>query len=239
MKRLDGQVAIITGASAGLGRAAAVAFAREGAKVVVTARRADRLRALVQEIAAFGGEATSFAEDAALEETANSVFRLAKEKFGRVDILINNAGIGNYKLIADTTVAEYDEMMAANVRSGFVFTRAVVAEMIAQRSGQIVFVSSVAGLTGAAKESVYAATKFAQVGMAQSLDAELRPHGIKVTAFCPGGMKTEFAIGHGRTDESVAQSRYMEASEVADALVNLCALPANVRVPQMVVRHMG
>ncbi|MBS1814441.1 MAG: SDR family oxidoreductase [Acidobacteria bacterium] len=239
MKRLEGQVAIITGASAGLGRATAVAFAREGAKVVVTARRAERLDALVREIESFGGEAVGFAGDAALEETADRVFKLAKEKFGRVDILINNAGIGNYKLITDMSVAEFDEVMAANVRSGFVFTRAVVAEMIAQKSGQIVFVSSVAGLAGAAKESVYAATKFAQVGMAQSLDAELRPHGIKVCAFCPGGMKTEFAIGHGRTHELVAQSRYMEAAEVAEALVHLCALPANVRVPQVVVRHMG
>lgn len=239
MERLSGQVAIITGASSGLGYATAIAMAREGAKIVATARRADRLRMLVREIREFGGEAISLSDDASLEETANRIASMARERFGKIDILINNAGIGNYKTILDTTAAEYDEMMASNVRSGFVFTRAVVPGMIQQESGQIIFVSSVAGLTGSAKESVYAATKFAQVGMAQSLDAELRPYGIKVCAFCPGGMKTEFAIGYGRTDESVAKSTYMHPSEVAEALVNICALPHNVRVPQVVVRHMG
>jgi 3-oxoacyl-[acyl-carrier protein] reductase len=97
----------------------------------------------------------------------------------------------------------------------------------------------VAGLQGAAGESVYCATKFAQAGFAQSLDAELRKHGIKVGTIFPGGVKSEFALGHGRTEESIRDSRMMEPAEVADAIVYACLQPPNVRIPQMTVRHMG
>jgi NADP-dependent 3-hydroxy acid dehydrogenase YdfG len=236
MKKLQGKVAIVTGASAGLGHATARALAAEGASVVVTARREERLRLLVDEI----GERSAFlAGDVSLESTAGEVLALALQRFGRIDILINNAGQGNYKQLVDTSAAEFDEMMATNVRSGFVFSRAVAPHMIAQKSGHIVFISSVAGLAGAANESVYCASKFAQVGFSQALDAELRPHRIKVTALCPGGIKTEFAVGQGRTEESVAQSRMMDPQELAETIVFTCSLTANLRVPQMTVRHMG
>jgi short-subunit dehydrogenase len=235
----SGRVVVVTGASSGLGAASARAFARRGDAVVVTARREERLQALAEEIVAEGGKAVWLAGDASMEATAEAVVKLALEQFGRVDVLVNNAGQGSYQSLLDTTAAQYDEMMAANVRSGFVFARAVVPGMIAQGNGVILFVSSIAGLAGAANEAVYCASKFAQVGMAQALDAELRPKGIKVEVICPGGMKTEFAVGHGRTEESVAQSRMMEPSEVAETVVFACSLPSNVRVPSMIVRHMG
>jgi short-subunit dehydrogenase len=235
----SGRVVVVTGASSGLGAASARAFARRGDAVVVTARREERLQALAEEIVAEGGKAVWLAGDASMEATAEAVVKLALEQFGRVDALVNNAGQGSYQSLLDTTAAQYDEMMAANVRSGFVFARAVVPGMIAQGNGVILFVSSIAGLAGAANEAVYCASKFAQVGMAQALDAELRPKGIKVEVICPGGMKTEFAVGHGRTEESVAQSRMMEPSEVAETVVFACSLPSNVRVPSMIVRHMG
>jgi len=234
-----GRVVVVTGASSGLGAASARAFARRGDAVVLTARRAERLEALVGEIVAEGGKAAWFAGDASDEVTAEAVVKLAMEQFGRVDVLVNNAGQGSYQSLMDTSAVQYDEMMAANVRSGFVFARAVVPGMIAQGSGVILFVSSIAGLAGAANEAVYCASKFAQVGMAQALDAELRSKGIKVEVICPGGMKTEFAVGHGRTEESVAESRMMDPAEVAETVLFACSLPPNVRVPSMVVRHMG
>ena len=236
---LKGKTAIITGASAGIGSATARAFAAQGANVVITARREQRLRDLCAEIARTGGTALYHAGDAAEESTADACVALARERFGRLDILINNAGLGNYKDLVDTTTSEYDELMNANVRSGFVFSRAAAPVMIQQRSGQIVFISSVAGLQGAAGESVYCASKFAQVGFAQALDAELRKHGIKVGTICPGGVKTEFAVGRGRTEEFVRDSWMMEPEEVADGIVFACSQPANVRVFEMTIRHMG
>ena len=149
------------------------------------------------------------------------------------------AGQGNYKQLVETSASEYDELMNANMRSGFAFSRVVAPHFIAQRSGCLLFVSSIAGLQGIANESAYCATKFAQIGFAQALDAELRGFGVRVGVFCPGGIKTEFAIGRGRTTQSVADSFMMEASEVADAIVFACMQSAHTRVLQMTIRSLG
>jgi 3-oxoacyl-[acyl-carrier protein] reductase len=234
-----GKAAIITGASAGLGRATALAFAEAGAKVVATARRLHRLEDLQAEIVAKGGVCETVAEDAALASTAKICVDTSLHHFGRLDILINNAGLGMYRNLVDTTDEDFDLLLRANLRSGFVFAREAARMMLEQKSGQILFISSVAGIQGAAQESVYSATKFAQLGMAQSLDAELRLHGIKVGAFCPGGMKTEFAIGTGRNADQVASSTMMSPEDVAPTLVHLCSLPSNMRIPLSVLRHMG
>lgn len=236
---LKGKTALVTGASAGIGRATALALAAAGANVVVTARREDRLSAVCLEIEAAGGRAIFYAGDAAEESTALASIKLALERFGSLDILINNAGVGSYKNLIDTPVEEFDAMMAANVRSGFVFSRHAAPLMIEQKSGTILFISSVAGLTGVGGESVYSATKFAQVGFSQALDAELRKHKIKVGVICPGGVKSEFGLGRGRTEEFIRNSHMMEPEEVAEAIVFACTQPANVRIPQMLVRHMG
>lgn len=236
---LAGKTALITGASAGIGRATALAMAKQGARVVVTARREERLRELCGEIVAGGGRAVFHAGDAADEATAVAAVSLAVTSFGRLDILINNAGIGSYKNLVDTSVEEYDQMMGANVRSGFVFSRHAAPLMIAQRSGTILFVSSVAGLVGIAGEAIYSASKFAQVGFSHALDGELRKHNIKVGVICPGGVKSEFGLGRGRTEDFIRNSHMMAPEEVADAIVFACTQPANVRIPQMMVRHMG
>jgi 3-oxoacyl-[acyl-carrier protein] reductase len=236
---LAGKTALITGASAGIGWATALAFAAKGANVVVTARREQRLRELCDLIAVQGGRAVYRAGDAADEATAQACVALALEQFGRLDILINNAGAGNYKNLVDTSAAEYDALMDANMKSSFLFSRHAAPAMIAQKSGEIVFISSVAGLQGYAGEAVYCASKFAQVGFAQALDGELRKHGIKVGTICPGGVKTEFAVGKGRTEEGVRNSYMMEPHEVADAIVFACLQPQNARILQMTVRHMG
>lgn len=237
--RLLGRVAVITGASAGIGWATAKALAGEGVKVVLTARREDRLRHLCDDIRDAGGEADFRSGDASLETTAQAAIALALSCFGRLDIVINNAGQGNYKQVAETTIEEYDELMNANMRSSFVFSRAALPHLIKQRSGTILFISSVAGVQGYPNEAVYCASKFAQVGFAQALEGELRPFGVKVGVICPGGVKTEFAIGKGRSEESVANSYMMEAEEVAESIVFACAQPDNARITQMTVRHMG
>ena len=172
----------------------------------------------IKEARALGGDAVAVIGDAREEETAIEAVEAAKA-FGRLDILINNVGVGNYKKLVDTSLDDYVEMMDANVRSTFLFSRHVAPVMIEQGDGLILMISSMAGVYGFPGEAVYCATKFAQVGFAQGLDKELRPHGIKVGTINPGGVKTEFALGKGRTEQSVAQSEMLEAEDVAAAVL--------------------
>jgi 3-oxoacyl-[acyl-carrier protein] reductase len=164
---------------------------------------------------------------------------LAEKSFGRIDILIANAGVGIYKNLADTSAADYDAMMDSNVRSSFLFARHVVPGMIKQKSGLILFVSSMAGVYGFAGEATYCATKFAQVGFAQGLDKELRPHGIKVGTINPGGVKTEFALGTGRNNKMIEESDWLEAADVAEAILFACTQPKASRIIQIQMRTMA
>lgn len=237
--KLNGKVALITGASAGIGWACALALAGEGANMVINARRPERLAELQKAVQSAGGRAVSHLGDARQEETARGAVDLAVSTFGRLDILINNVGVGNYKNLVDTSAQEYDEMVDTNIRSTFLFSRFAVPVMLEQKSGTLLMISSMAGIYGFAGEAVYCATKFAQVGFAQALDKELRPHGIKVGVICPGGVKTEFALGKGRTEESVAASTMLEPEDVAGAVLLACTQSAGSRIIEVQMRTMS
>jgi 3-oxoacyl-[acyl-carrier protein] reductase len=238
-RRLENKVALITGASAGIGQACARALAADGARLVITARRQDRLEQLQAEICKLGSECVFVVGDAREEATAQAAVAKAVEAFGRIDILVNNAGVGNYKNLVDTSADDYDQMMDSNVRTSFLFARHTVPVMIQQHSGTVLMISSMAGVYGFAGEAVYCASKFAQVGFAQGLDKELRPHGIKVGTICPGGVKTEFALGLGRTEASVKESAMLEAEDVAQAVLFACTQPAGARIIQIQMRTMA
>ena len=237
--KLNGKEAIVTGASAGIGRESARALGGEGALLVLTARREDRLKELVDEIKGLGTEAVYVIGEASEEETAKKTIQAALDNFGRIDILLNNAGMGIYKDLIDTSLQDYDQMMNSNMRSGFLFTRYAVPQMIKQGEGTILMLSSMAGVYGFAGEAVYCSTKFAQVGFAQALDKELRPKGIKVGVICPGGVKTEFAIGTGRTEDGVAKSAMLEASDVAAAVLLACTQSRGSRIIEIQMRTMA
>lgn len=239
MGKLTGKVAIITGASAGFGRATAYAFAKEGCKLVLTARRSDRLQEVVDACVGFGTEAVYYAGDAIEENTAIECVKLAIKSFGRVDILINNAGVGRYTPLLESTIEDYDLIMDSNVKSAYCFTRHTVPHMLEQSSGQIVMVSSAAGIYGYPNEMIYSGSKFAMRGFAQSLDKEFREKGIKACAFCPGAGITEFAIGHGRTDEEMLSSGMLTAEDVAEALLFVCVQPAHSRIMEIRMRAMN
>jgi 3-oxoacyl-[acyl-carrier protein] reductase len=236
--KLSGKAAIITGASAGIGWASAIALAGEGASLVLTGRRQDRLEELASKVEELGGNAASIVGDAREEECAKQAVTTALEQFSSLDILINNVGVGNYKDLIETSAEEYDEMMDTNMRSTFLFTRHAVPVMIDQGSGIILVVSSMAGVYGFGGEAVYCATKFAQVGFAQALDNELRPHGIKVGAICPGGVKTEFALGKGRTEKGVADSGMLEPEDVAGVILLACTQSPQSRIIEVRMRTM-
>jgi NADP-dependent 3-hydroxy acid dehydrogenase YdfG len=237
--KLQGKVALITGASAGIGQACARALAGEGARLVLTARRQERLDGLKKEAESLGTDAVTVTGDAREEQTAVRTVKAATDAFGRIDILVNNTGAGNYKNLVDTRAEDYDELMDVNVRSTFLFTRHAVPLMLAQASGTILMISSMAGVYGFAGEAVYCMTKFAQVGFAQALDKELRPSGIKVGVICPGGVKTEFALGKGRTEQSVAQSDMLDPEDVASAVLLACTQSAKSRIIQIQMRTMA
>jgi 3-oxoacyl-[acyl-carrier protein] reductase len=237
--KLAGKTALVTGASAGIGWASAMALAGEGANIVLTARRKDRLEELTAAVEKAGGKAVSVVGDAVEEEVAQRCVAKAVETYKTLDILINNVGVGNYKNLVDTSAAEYDEMMDTNVRSTFLFTRHAVPVMIKQGSGTVLMISSMAGKYGFPGEAVYCATKFAQVGFAQALDKELRPHGIKVGLICPGGVKTEFALGKGRTEKSVAESGMLEPEDVGSAVLLACTQSSGSRIIEIQMRTMA
>jgi 3-oxoacyl-[acyl-carrier protein] reductase len=237
-KKLLGKVALITGASSGIGRASALALAEEGANLVLTARRQERLEELEQAIRKIGGKAIIVVGDSREEETARKTVESALSNFGKLDILINCVGTGYYKNLVDTSPAEYDEIMDTNVRSTFLFTHFAVPHMIKQGSGIILMIASMAGIYGFAGQAVYCASKFAEIGLTQALDKELRPFGIKVGAICPGGTKTEFALGKGRTVESVAKSGMLEPEDVAGAVLLACTQSSKSRIIEIKMRTM-
>lgn len=237
--KLTGKVALITGASAGIGRACAHALAVEGAHLVLTARRQDRLDELKAAYEKDGLRVLAVTGDVREESTARQTVQAALEAFGQIDILINNAGVGNYKNLVDTSAEDYDEMMDSNVRSTFLFTRHVVPAMLARKQGTILMISSMAGKYGFPGEAVYCATKFAQVGFAQALDKELRPQGIKVGLICPGGVKTEFALGKGRTEQGVGQSAMLEPEDVAAGVLLACTTSPGARIIEIQMRTMA
>src|SRR6266545_5848001 len=146
--KLSGKTVLITGASAGIGWASALALAGEGANLVLVARRQERLAELESAVQKAGGKAVSLVGDAKEEDTARQAVDLAIQTFGSLDILINNVGVGNYKNLIDTSAADYDEMMDANVRSTFLFSRYAAPPMIKKGSGTILMISSMAGIYG-------------------------------------------------------------------------------------------
>ena len=227
--RLSGQVALITGASRGIGRASALALAGAGASIVAVARdpEAERLETLGVAVRDLGQGFVAVDGDAREESTAVSAATLAMERFGRIDVLLNNVGIGLYADYTDCTPKDYDDIMDTSMRSTFVFTSAVVPIMKAQSRGLILQIASQAGLRGFPREAIYCAAKHAQVGFTRALRLELQPFGIKVSVICPAGVKTDFALGRGRTPEFVAKSGFLVAQDIADAvLFTACQSPA-------------
>src|SRR5258707_15667609 len=237
-RKLAGQVALITGASSGTGWAIARAFLNEGADLVVVARRSERLQALADEAQKHGRRCAVVAGDVREEETAVRAVQTVIQQLGRLDILVNNAGIGRYADLIGTSVDDYDAMMDTNMRSTFLFTRHVVPVLLERGAGTIIIIASMAGVMGFAGEAVYCASKFAQVGFTQALDRELRPHGIKVGVVCRGGVKTEFALGTGRTAEGVAASEMLEAEDVAAAVLLMATTRSGARVMEIRMRPM-
>jgi NADP-dependent 3-hydroxy acid dehydrogenase YdfG len=234
---LTDTVVAITGGTSGIGAAAARLLAEAGARVVVGARREERLEALAREL---GDERCAVVPmDTTVPADAERLVATAIERFGRLDSIVVNAGIGKYGGILDGSDAEMAEIIDVNLTGSVWPIRAAVRHMRPAGGGDIVIVSSVAGLRGGDDEAVYAATKFGQVGLAGSIERELRPDGIRVTTIAPAGVKTEFAIGHGRTEGDPALDDYLLPEDVAAAITTVLAQPRRIRTTLWAMWSMG
>jgi 3-oxoacyl-[acyl-carrier protein] reductase len=238
-KRLTGRIALVTGASKGIGRATALALAAEGADVAVTARDKRALASLVKELQGKGVRALAVAADAAREQDIERVRRQVEQKLGRVDILVNNVGIARYAPFFELSLKDYDWMMDTNMRSTFLFTRAFLGPMVERGAGWVVFVASVSGLFGFPGETAYCASKHAQVGFAKALDREVFDKGVKVSVVAPGGVNTEHAFGTGRTPGDPSLQGFLEAEEVAQSVVFAVTLPPKARAFLIGLRPMS
>lgn len=239
MPTLTGRVAIVTGASRGIGRATATLLASQGAHVVATARGESDLADLVNEITRAGGTATAVAGDVTDEDLVARVFEAADAAPGTLDILVNNAGIGILGPLADMSVADFDRQLDVNVRSIFLFTKAVIPQFEARGSGNIVNIASISGLAGFAGATAYSATKWATIGMTRGLDKELSPKGIKVTAICPAGVDTQWAFNTGIDPVEIASVDRLAPETIAQSVLYAIQQPANARVTEVVVYPMS
>ena len=227
---LEGQVAIVTGASRGIGKAIAIALANEGAKVVVNyASSANAAEAVVQEIVNNGGEAIALHADVSHEVQVDSLIKTAIDKWGRVDILVNNAGITRDTLLLRMKLEDWQSVIDLNLTGVFLATRAVSKIMLKQKSGRIINIASVAGQMGNPGQGNYSAAKAGVIGFTKTVAKELASRGITVNAVAPGFIATDMTANLGNTDEIlkfIPLGRYGQPEEIAGMVKFLAADPA-------------
>lgn len=217
MESLTGKVALVTGAGKGIGRAVALALAQEGAHVGLLARTESQLREVAQEIEALGGKTSVVTADVANREAVEAAVAQVKAQLGAIDILINNAGIGTFARLVDMPPAEWEHIVQVNLMGTYYATRAVLPDMIARETGDIINIASTAGQRGAATTSAYSASKFAILGLTESLMQEVRKQNIRVSALTPSTVATDLAISNKLTDGN--PEKVMQPEDLAEFII--------------------
>lgn len=228
---LQGQVAIVTGASKGIGKAIARSFAKEKMKVVLTARTKSELDKVADEVKQLGGEPLVIPADVSRGQAVDQLISQTLETFGKIDILINNAGMGVFAPIDELSVQDFDKMFAINMRGVFLCTRAVLPHMKNQKSGAIINISSLAGKNFFKGGGGYAASKWALNGFTKCLMLEAREYDIRVSVVCPGSVATEFSPHSGKDPAKILQT-----NDVADAVLTILRLPQNALMSEVDLR---
>ena len=224
---------VVTGASSGIGELLALRMARDGARLVLVARRADALESVAARIRAEGGEAHVLSCDVADRAAAEATAVRAREILGGVDVLVNNAGYGRHRPFLDWDVADMEQMLRVNYLGALYWTKALLPAMVEAGRGWIVFMASVAGKIATPDESAYAATKFALVGLAEALSIEVEDAGVHVLTVCPGSVRTPFFDAEALARmPPVARRGMIEPERVVDAtLAALAAGRYEITVP--------
>ena len=236
MGRLKGQTAIVVGASSGMGRATALAFVAEGAKVALAARRQGEIDALAAEIKRAGGEAVAIAVDVAKRPGVDAVVQAAVERFGRVDVLVNCAGVNTRdREIARLDQAGWDRIIGINLTGAFNCTQAVLPRMREQKNGLIIHVSSISGLWGDLSGAAYQASKHGLVGLANATMMEERRNGIRVTVIYPGLCDTPILNNRAVPPTQEQRDLMMKPEDIAQACVFAASLPPRTYVSDLVL----
>lgn len=239
---LSGKVALVTGASSGIGEAAALALAAAGATVAVSARRADRLQDLVARIEAAGGKALALQSDVAVEAEAIRAVEETVAQFGRIDILVNSAGVIQSGGVESLSLDEWRRVIDINLLGTLYSCKAAIGPMKAQGAGDIINISSTAGRRAAGVFGPYSTSKFGLTGFTEGLRQEVGGAGIRVSIVEPGATETEVAGGisdpamRAAMTQHVSKGGAMQPSDIADAILFIVSLPRRANVSQILIR---
>lgn len=230
MESLKGKNALITGAGKGIGRALAIALAQEGMNVGLIARTEADLQNVAEELKTFNVHVAIATADVASIDSVNTAVAKVKTDLGAIDILINNAGISSFGSFMELEPARWEEIVKVNLFGAYYVTRAVLPEMIDRKTGDIVNISSTAGQRGAAVTSAYSASKFALIGLSESLMQEVRKHNIRVTTLTPSTVATDMAKDLNLTDGN--PDKVMQPEDLAELVVSQLKLNRRVFVKE-------
>jgi 3-oxoacyl-[acyl-carrier protein] reductase len=230
---LRGKVALVTGAGRGIGRAIAHALAGEEADVILTARTLKELDKVRQEIVSKGGNAEAIVTDLTKDADIDSLFSEVKKLYGRLDVLVNNAGVGHFAPVRSLRVSDFDAMWALNVRALFLCTQKAIPIMEKQKAGVIVNISSLAGKNAFVNGAGYAATKWALMGFSKCLMLEEREYNIRIITVCPGSVDTSFSPLDAKRENA---EKILKPQDVADAVLAAVTLPERAMMSEIDLR---
>ena len=217
MESLKGKIALVTGAGKGIGRAIVLAQAQEGVHVGIVARTENDLQSLSEEVKALGVNAAMAVADVSDIESVNAAVESIQNELGNIDILVNNAGTATFGKFLELEPAEWENQIKVNLFGVYYVTRAVLPQMIERQTGDIINISSTAGLKGAATTSAYSASKFAVMGLTDSLMQEVRKHNIRVTALTPSTVVTDLAKSSNLINNN--EERVIHPEDLAELIV--------------------
>ncbi|MDK1032899.1 MAG: SDR family oxidoreductase, partial [Planctomycetia bacterium] len=217
------------------GRVISLALGQAGAHVVTAARTQGEIEAVATGITAAGGKATALTMDLTDEASVENLFAEIKKRLGKLDVLINNAGIGFYGTLADFPIEKFDQIMAVNLRGVFLCCREAMKVMVPRKSGYIINISSVVGFRGYPSQSAYTASKHGVMGITRSLAVEAQEHGIRVSAISPGGVDTEM-IRRSRPD--LDPDILLKPADIAQAVLYLLSLSDSAAVDEIYIRRL-